>query len=850
MSKLFSGNKLKLKPIISLNKSAQNVNQYIDESIGICSLNNNNSNALSPFNNNNNITIDYLNHYSPTNKSPISLPPIPRNNNYTNSQKKIQNINKTSNNILFTPKKLLPKKVNKNKEENTKVMAKLNIYIHSEGKNEENKNNNLKTIDINLNNIIKKKDNFYYSLFNNYKENNTINNIGKERNILLNRINKKNLNKLFNYYSSSKNIIQNSNLKTFENSIETEEKINENISPNNINFNNNYKMNNIANKENNITNINNSKKNIINEIIREKVEKEKDKNKVANNFSLPNINQDKLHNIFNNSNNNISKFKSLENNITNIIKEEEQPKNEMKTKEESKNIINKSNDNKQIDYANTDNIDTTLNFLKDLTTDKNNTFINFLYLIQTHFDIELFFDSLKISNNINSFRKKKQINNINFNFISISSIKIQHLKELLNAYFNTLSNIYKKKVANNNINNISYPIDAFFLFPIINNIFHKSLKIQICLYSTILISLNQLTEYEINILIKNYLTHLIKQVSFPLLIIYENFIKDEINLKYQELLSKYLKPEFNSNFEKLFQEKKVQRRNNCSSNTQLVQQISKDLDKCIYSLQYYTTVNIKNSDIKIFGDCLNQIINSIDIKTLNQFVLIFLESIIYSELEENRKKVKQINSVSTSIINNIRDYAPFLPEINQKFKYTLVLDMDETLVHFFFTKNLGMFFIRPYCFEFLNQLKEFYEIITFTAGTKEYADHILNLLDPGNEIIKYRLYRQHVTILGCSVYKDLTKLGRDLSKVIIIDNMKDNFKMQPNNGLYVKTWISDINDYQFKDLLKILKDIVLLKVLDVRPIIQKINEKINKENNLINPYYNIKLETIINEIYR
>ena len=387
------------------------------------------------------------------------------------------------------------------------------------------------------------------------------------------------------------------------------------------------------------------------------------------------------------------------------------------------------------------------------------------------------------------------------------------------------------------------------MFPIINNIFHKSLKIQICLYSTILISLNQLTEYEINMLIKNYLTHLIKQVSFPLLIIYENFIKDEINLKYQELLSKYLKPEFNSNFEKLFQEKKVQRKNNCSSNTHLVQQISKDLDKCIYSLQYYTTVNIKNSDIKIFGDCLNQIINSIDIKTLNQFVLIFLESIIYSELEENRKKVKQVNS-QISILNNIRDYAPFLPEINQKFKYTLVLDMDETLVHFFFTKNLGMFFIRPYCFEFLNQLKEFYEIITFTAGTKEYADHILNLLDPGNEIIKYRLYRQHVTILGCSVYKDLTKLGRDLSKVIIIDNMKDNFKMQPNNGLYVKTWISDINDYQFKDLLKILKDIVLLKVIDVRPIIQKINEKINKENNLINPYYNIKLETIINEINR
>ena len=171
--------------------------------------------------------------------------------------------------------------------------------------------------------------------------------------------------------------------------------------------------------------------------------------------------------------------------------------------------------------------------------------------------------------------------------------------------------------------------------------------------------------------------------------------------------------------------------------------------------------------------------------------------------------------------------------------------MDETLVHFFFTKNIGMFFIRPYCFEFLNQLKELYEIVTFTAGTKEYADHILNMLDPNNELIQYRLYRQHVTIFGCDVYKDLKKLGRDLSKVIIIDNMKDNFKMQPNNGLYVKTWINDINDYQFKDLLKILKDIALLNVIDVRKIIEKINAKINKENNLINPYYNINIEKLI-----
>ena len=90
----------------------------------------------------------------------------------------------------------------------------------------------------------------------------------------------------------------------------------------------------------------------------------------------------------------------------------------------------------------------------------------------------------------------------------------------------------------------------------------------------------------------------------------------------------------------------------------------------------------------------------------------------------------------------------------------------------------------------------------------------MNILDIDNNIIKYRLYRQHTTILGCSIYKD--KIGRDLSRVIIIDNLKENFRMQPNNDIFIKNWTNDINDIQFKDILKILKDIVALDVHNVR----------------------------------
>ncbi len=239
------------------------------------------------------------------------------------------------------------------------------------------------------------------------------------------------------------------------------------------------------------------------------------------------------------------------------------------------------------------------------------------------------------------------------------------------------------------------------------------------------------------------------------------------------------------------------------------------MDKCVNSNKNYSTLNLKYSSIKPFEDALNQLLFSIDKKALNQFATISLQTLLFGELESNKNRafqnslpsnlalIKNTNNniKGSSISNHVTDFPPFLPVINKKYKYTLGLDMDETLIHYFFTHINGMLFVRPFCFDFFWELNDLYEIAIFTAGTKEYADNILNILDMDNNIIKYRLYRQHTTILGMSIYKDLSKLGRDLSRVIIIDNLKENFKIQPNNGIFIKTWTNDINDVQFKDIL-------------------------------------------------
>ena len=124
----------------------------------------------------------------------------------------------------------------------------------------------------------------------------------------------------------------------------------------------------------------------------------------------------------------------------------------------------------------------------------------------------------------------------------------------------------------------------------------------------------------------------------------------------------------------------------------------------------------------------------------------------------------------------------------------------------------------------------------------KYADSIVNLLDKNNTYISHRLYRQHTTITNTGLVKDLSKLGRDLNKVIMIDNIAENFKLQPNNGFWIKTWNEDIKDTQLKDLNIILKKIYFIQPVDVRVIVKKIKDEVSKRlsrNLNISPYSNL-----------
>jgi len=132
---------------------------------------------------------------------------------------------------------------------------------------------------------------------------------------------------------------------------------------------------------------------------------------------------------------------------------------------------------------------------------------------------------------------------------------------------------------------------------------------------------------------------------------------------------------------------------------------------------------------------------------------------------------------------DIAHLPPQLP--HHEGKKTLVLDLDETLVHSSF-KEVDNFdiklsveiedetvevfvLVRPGTEELLRRLAKHYEIVVYTASLAKYADPLLDQLDK-HGVISARLFREHCAFHSGSYVKDLASLGRSLRHTLIVDN--------------------------------------------------------------------------------
>mgnify|MGYP000902680842 FL=1 len=211
---------------------------------------------------------------------------------------------------------------------------------------------------------------------------------------------------------------------------------------------------------------------------------------------------------------------------------------------------------------------------------------------------------------------------------------------------------------------------------------------------------------------------------------------------------------------------------------------------------------------------------------------IMLKSPVISNSFANYQK----QSTASSAKKNLKDYimslpkAPFLPtktHYHREMK-TLVLDMDETLLHAS-TKPVSRadnivrlsdgskFYIikRPYLDEFLEQMAKIYEVVIYTAGDKEYATAVIDEIDKKRHI-SYILHRDHCLRHGTGAGKDLSLIGRNLREVIFIDNLEENLRLQRENGLKISDFYNDPKDDELKKFIPFLQ--YVSELADVRPV--------------------------------
>ncbi len=167
---------------------------------------------------------------------------------------------------------------------------------------------------------------------------------------------------------------------------------------------------------------------------------------------------------------------------------------------------------------------------------------------------------------------------------------------------------------------------------------------------------------------------------------------------------------------------------------------------------------------------------------------------------------------------------------------TLILDLDETLVHTLdrlpvsgqfdcrieiqSKSRLRSFFIlkRPGLDLFLQSLAPHYSLVLFTASVRRYADAVLDLVDP-SKLIEKRFFRSSCLRQNGEFIKDLANVTRDLRRTIIVDNSPLAYSLHDENAVPIETWLDCAEDRELLDLIPFL--IAIKNQEDIRTLLRR-----------------------------
>ena len=185
-----------------------------------------------------------------------------------------------------------------------------------------------------------------------------------------------------------------------------------------------------------------------------------------------------------------------------------------------------------------------------------------------------------------------------------------------------------------------------------------------------------------------------------------------------------------------------------------------------------------------------------------------------------------IRSLKKEKVNKIE--IPYIREPCEK-KYTLILDLNKTLAFY----NKEKIYLRNGLFSLLSMIKPYYELISFSCDPNDITENIIKEIESQKTYFDYKFTREHSILYENTLVKDISLIGRDVSKVIIIDDDENCFKLNKENGIKIKGFSgNNKNDNVLFELKKILILIYKNNYDDIRVALKDFSNDIKSKISL------------------
>ena len=187
-------------------------------------------------------------------------------------------------------------------------------------------------------------------------------------------------------------------------------------------------------------------------------------------------------------------------------------------------------------------------------------------------------------------------------------------------------------------------------------------------------------------------------------------------------------------------------------------------------------------------------------------VIQFLSNIKNNDYFKNKinhiEKKKIENIINNNCDNNINNKESseekylknenILPDFDdKKYKYSLFIELDETLVHYYEEGNNYFVKVRCGAEDFIKTMSGFCEIIIVSTSSKEYTDIIVKNINKDNNYINHTIYKE---LYDDEKFLDFSKINRDIKKCIFICHTDEFFNAPKNNIVKLSEFLGEETD--------------------------------------------------------